>query len=143
MVKKWNSSFSMKGIRYGANFIYLFTRSKRFLAGSVIKLMNTQSTLRLNWVIQNNRQLQEAMAKKTALFGTLDSWLLYKLRQGTDTTKYVEHISDITNCTATGFFDPFTLGWAGWAIGLFDIKVIKNFLNKSVVVMISYRLFYR
>lgn len=103
--------------------MYMLTRKSRFLAGSVLKLMNSQTTLRLAWVIQHNKQLQEAIAAKTAMFGTLDSWLLYRLRQGTDSTatKQVEHIADISSCAATGFYDPFTLGWAQWAFKLFSL----------------------
>lgn len=122
LVNKWNSSISLKIMRATCNAFYLVTRNPRFLAGSVLKLMNTQVTMRLMWMIQNNLQLQEAMSNKTALFGTLESWMLYRLRQGLDRTKQVEHISDITNSTATGFFDPFTLEWASWALNLFSIK---------------------
>lgn len=74
-------------------------------------------------MIQNNKKLQLALENKTALFGTLDSWLLYRLHQGNDLSKPVEHISDLTSCSATGFYDPFTLGWAKWALSLFSIKV--------------------
>lgn len=73
-------------------------------------------------MIQNNKQLQAAIEQKTALFGTLDSWLLYRLRQGNHLDKHVEHISDVTNCSATGFYDPFTMQWAKWALNLFSIK---------------------
>lgn len=73
-------------------------------------------------MIQNNKKLQAAMEQKSALFGTLDSWLLYRLRQGTDSDFKPEHISDVTSCSATGFYDPFTLQWAKWALNLFSIK---------------------
>lgn len=63
-----------------------------------------------------------AIDRKTALFGTLDSWLLYRLRQGNQLEREVEHISDVTSCSATGFFDPFTMQWAKWALSLFSIK---------------------
>lgn len=63
------------------------------------------------------------MEQKNALFGTLDSWLLYRLRQGDDLDFKPEHISDVTSCAATGFYDPFTLQWAKWALNLFSIKV--------------------
>lgn len=82
-----------------------------------------QTTLRLSWMIQNNKKLQAAIEHKNALFGTLDSWLLYRLRQGTDLDFKPEHISDVTSCSATGFYDPFTLQWAKWALNLFSIKV--------------------
>lgn len=106
-----------------AHCLYLVTRSKRILAGSVVKLMNAQTTPRLCWMIQHNKKLQQAIENRTALFGTLDSWLLYRLRQGNSLSKYVEHISDVTSCAATGFYDPFTMQWAKWAISLFSIKV--------------------
>lgn len=89
----------------------------------------TQTTLRLSWMIQNNKKLQAAIEQKNALFGTLDSWLLYRLRQGTDLDYKPEHISDVTSCSATGFYDPFTLQWAKWALNLFNIKV--NYKEKE------------
>lgn len=73
-------------------------------------------------MIQNNKKLQAAIDRKTALFGTLDSWLLYRLRQGNQLDREVEHISDVTSCSATGFYDPFTMQWAKWALSLFAIK---------------------
>lgn len=73
-------------------------------------------------MIQNNKKLQAAIDRKTALFGTLDSWLLYRLRQGNHLDREVEHISDVTSCSATGFYDPFTMQWAKWALRLFSIK---------------------
>lgn len=111
--------------------------TKIFLIHHVILLTishsELQTTLRLSWMIQNNKKLQIAIEKKTALFGTLDSWLLHRLRQGNHPTAPVEHISDVTSCSATGFFDPFTLGWAKWAMSLFSIKV--SALNIAVVYL--------
>lgn len=77
-------------------------------------------------MIQNNKKLQQAIEKKTALFGTLDTWILYKLRRGHNLEKRVEHISDVTSCSATGFYDPFTMQWAKWALHLFSIRVCKR-----------------
>ncbi|XP_055322195.1 putative glycerol kinase 5 [Sitodiplosis mosellana] len=122
MVRKWNDSVTLKLMHGVSHFLYMFTRNKRFLAGSVLKLMNAQTTLRLSWMIQNNKKLQAAIEHKNALFGTLDSWLLYRLRQGNDLDFKPEHISDVTSCSATGFYDPFTLQWAKWALNLFSIK---------------------
>lgn len=126
MVRKWNDSVTLKLMHGVSHCLYLFTRNKRFLAGSVLKLMNAQTTLRLSWMIQHNKKLQAAIEQKNALFGTLDSWLLYRLRQGTDLEYRPEHISDVTSCSATGFYDPFTMQWAKWALNLFSIKVSKT-----------------
>lgn len=85
-------------------------------------------------MIQNNKKLQAAIEQKNALFGTLDSWLLYRLRQGTDLDFKPEHISDVTSCSATGFYDPFTLQWAKWALNLFSIKVRINQSNYNILL---------
>ncbi|XP_058125013.1 putative glycerol kinase 5 [Anopheles ziemanni] len=122
LVNEWNNSLTLRLLKFGAGFLYFFTRSNRFLAGRVIKLMNPQVTLRLSWIIHNNTVLQDDIKTGDVLYGTIDSWLLYRLRQGTDRSREVNHISDVTNCTSTGFYDPFAQQWAGWALNLFSIK---------------------
>lgn len=81
----------------------------------MLKFMNTQSTARFAWMIQNNEELKRGIQNKTALFGTVDTWLLTKLRSGSD------HLTDVTNATATGFFDPFMGSWAGWSFAICGI----------------------
>lgn len=80
-------------------------------------------------MIKNNKGLKDALKKNTAVFGTLDSWLLFRLRLGpsafikaTNHENY-EHISDISSCSATGFFDPFSMKWASWAFQMFPLEV--------------------
>ncbi|XP_070504877.1 glycerol kinase 5-like [Chironomus tepperi] len=121
IVKKWNNSYSFSGIHLGSNFLYCFTRSQKFLAGSVIKLTNPQVVPKLLWCLQNNKQLQDSLRKNEASFGTVDAFLLYRLRRGTSSDK-VETVMDVTNAIATGLYDPFTMSWAGWAINLFKIE---------------------
>ena len=102
-------------------------------------------------MLNHNEELKAAVKNNTAHFGTLESWLLFRLRLGVYQTgepisKNIEHISDISNCSATGFCmlilklnglycyknlllildDPFTRTWADWAIKLFSFKVIFN-----------------
>ncbi|XP_049876871.1 putative glycerol kinase 5 [Pectinophora gossypiella] len=117
LVKQWNHSYTWKLIRAGAYVLYLMSGSKRFRAGSVLKFMNTQTTLRLCWALQNIVTLKEAAKSNDAMFGTLDTWLLYRL-----TDKKV-HMTDVSSASATGFFDPFTMQWAGWAMTLFGIQM--------------------
>ncbi|PSN33677.1 hypothetical protein C0J52_18988 [Blattella germanica] len=116
LVRQWNHSLTMKGLRAGARCLYTMTRSKRFLAGSVLKLMNAQVTLRLAWVLQNVEPLRRAVETNEVMFGTVDTWLLYKLTGGT------LHVTDVSSASATGFFDPFTMQWGYWALKLFNIS---------------------
>lgn len=113
MVKEWNSSLAMKSLRTGSHFLYMISGSKRFLAGSVIKLMNTQTTLRLAWALQHVPGLKEAAIGKRAIYGGVDCWLLYKLTG--------KHITDASSASATGLFDPFTMQWADWGLKMFKL----------------------
>lgn len=113
LVEKWNGSFYLKAFKAVAAGAYFLTRNAKFLCGRAMKFLNPSVIVRLAWAVRNIPELEEAMNSGTALCGTLDSWLLYKLRQGHDPNKYVEHISDYSNCTATAYFDPFTLKYSG------------------------------
>lgn len=113
MVKEWNSSITMKGLRLVSQFLYTLTRRKRFLAASVFKFMNTQMTLRLLWVLQHVPGLQEATNNGNAVFGGVDCWLLYKLTG--------KHVTDVSSASATGLFDPFTMSWSGLMINLLKL----------------------
>lgn len=62
----------------------------------------------MSHIVRNNRKLKEAMLSSRAVFGTLDTFLLYKLKNVNGLEKF-EPITDITNASATGFFDPFTM----------------------------------
>ncbi|GLV42202.1 uncharacterized protein CBL_03789 [Carabus blaptoides fortunei] len=115
IVKQWNESLSMKGLRFGSNCLYLISRNKRYLAGSVLRIMNGQVTPRLAWCLQHLPDLVEAVREKYAMFGTVDTWILYKLSGGK------LHVTDVSNASATGFYDPFTFCWAGWALTMFKI----------------------
>ncbi|VVC97658.1 unnamed protein product [Leptidea sinapis] len=117
LVKQWNASYLWKVIRTGAYILFLMSRSKRFRAGSVLKFTNNQTTIRLYWALLNIPELKAAVERNDAMFGTLDTWLLYKL------TGSKLHVTDVSSASATGFFDPFTMNWAGWAMSIFGIPM--------------------
>ncbi|XP_055913478.1 putative glycerol kinase 5 [Eupeodes corollae] len=123
LVNKWNSGLMLKTLNTLSYGLYILTRSKRFLAGSVLKMMNGQVTLRLIHEIEANPKLKEAIENKTAVVDTLDSWIIYKLRTGLAKDLTIQHITDITSATATGLFDPFTLGWSDLMKMMFGINL--------------------
>ncbi|KAK2576501.1 hypothetical protein KPH14_005824 [Odynerus spinipes] len=122
MVQEWNRSITMKGIRTGAHIFYAFSRNKRFLAGSVLKFMNTQITLRLLWTLQHVPGLREAITNDKVAFGGVDCWLLYKLTG--------KHVTDVSSASSTGLFDPFTMQWATWAFNI--LKIPQNIFPEVV-----------
>lgn len=70
--------------------------------------------MRLLWALRNNRELKTAIKNGTAMFGTLDTWLIYRL------TKGKSYCTDYSCASATGMYDPFTLSWT-FLLKLFGI----------------------
>ena len=65
-----------------------------------------QSSAHVRWVLDNVPEAREAEARGKALFGTLDTWLLWKYTGGE------VHATDYSNVSATGMFDPFGMRWS-------------------------------
>ena len=60
---------------------------------------------KLMWLQQNQPKIREAIQAGKAYFGTVDTWLLYKL------TKGKKYLTDYTNASRTLFFNLSTLDW--------------------------------
>lgn len=118
LVKEWNNSFSMKGIRMGSKALHLVTRQKKYIVGGILKLKNAMVNMRLLWTIQNIPELTEALKteKENIMFGTLECWLLFKLSGDKKL-----HLSTYSNAAATGIFDPFSLDYVSWIPMVFGI----------------------
>ncbi|KAI0999631.1 putative glycerol kinase [Podosphaera aphanis] len=63
------------------------------------------SSLKLLWLMQNVKKIGEAYAAGTLSFGTVDSWLIYKLNGGKEAQV---HVTDTTNASRTMFMNIHT-----------------------------------
>ena len=82
------------------------------------------SASKISWVINNSPNARKSIKNKTLMFGTIDTWLVWKLTNG----KY--HITDTTNASRTLLFDINTLDWSD---ELLDIFSIPKFILPEVV----------
>ncbi|PVV03886.1 hypothetical protein BB560_001614 [Smittium megazygosporum] len=71
------------------------------------------SASKMIWMLENVESVKEAKEKGTLRFGTVDSWLLYKLTG--------KHITDATNASRTMLMDIHTLKWSPEACEFFGI----------------------
>lgn len=110
--KEWNSSMQLKFLNAGAGMMHFFTRSKRFLAASIITLTTQQVAPRLYWALNNIEGARDLMAKEELCFGTIDSWLLWKLTNGK------VHATDYSNICTTVLYDPFQLKYSDIMLNL-------------------------
>ncbi|ODN03587.1 putative glycerol kinase 5 [Orchesella cincta] len=115
LVKQWDNSLYVRAFRLVCKFLYSVTKNRRYLSGSVLKLMNELVSMRLLWVLDNIPGIREKIAMNQIKFGTLDTFLIYKLTEGE------HHVTEFSNACVTGFFDPFEMGYADWALKMFSI----------------------
>ncbi len=60
---------------------------------------------KVKWLLDNVEGLRERVGEGEIAFGTIDSWLVYKLTGGR------EHITDYTNASRTMLYNIFDLDW--------------------------------
>jgi len=70
---------------------------------------------KLNWLLKNVPGVRERANAGKLAFGTVDSWLIWKLTQGT------RHVTDATNASRTMLFNIHTLEWDEELLKLMDI----------------------
>lgn len=74
------------------------------------------SGTKLMWLNENVPALKEAVRNGKAYFGTIDTWLLYRL------TKGKSYYTDYTNASRTLFFNLFTLSWDQDLLKVFELE---------------------
>jgi len=72
------------------------------------------SALKLVWLFENLPQAKARAARGQALFGTVDSWLIWNLTGG-------RHLTDATNASRTLLMNLETLDWDEELLRLFDV----------------------
>ena len=69
---------------------------------------------KMNWLVKNVPAISDAVSKGNALFGTIDSWLLWNLTEGI-------HKTDVTNASRTLLMNLETLDWDEDLLKLFSV----------------------
>lgn len=80
------------------------------------------SGTKIKWILDNVDGAREKAAKGELLFGTIDTWLMWKLSGGEI------HATDYTNASRTMIYNIHTLEWDEELISLIDVP--KNILPK-------------
>lgn len=73
------------------------------------------SATKVRWILENVSGAREKAEQGKLLFGTVDSWLIWKLSGGKS------HVTDVSNASRTMLFDINTLEWDKELLKIFDI----------------------
>lgn len=69
------------------------------------------SALKLLWLLEHVEAVKEAVKKGDALFGTIDTWLIWNMTGGCSTESPGLHVTDISNAARTMLMNIKTLEW--------------------------------
>ena len=73
---------------------------------------------KLRWLLDADEQLRADAERGAAIFGTVDTWLLWNLTGG---TAGGVHVTDVTNASRTMLMDLRTLDWDDELLGIFSV----------------------
>ncbi|RYP20301.1 hypothetical protein DL765_002864 [Monosporascus sp. GIB2] len=87
-----------------------------------LPLSTYPSSVKLLWLLRNHEGVRKAYDESRLAFGTVDSWLVYKLNGG---TKNNVHVTDTSNASRTMFMNLHTLQYDDELIAFFGIDRTK------------------
>ena len=92
-----------------------------------LRLDSYFSATKINWILNNIDGAKEKANNNELLFGTVDTWLLWKLTAGKN------HYTDTSNASRTLLFDIEKLKWSKSLLELFEIpsSLLPEVLNSS------------
>lgn len=87
------------------------------------------SATKVKWILDHVPGARQAAAQGKLLFGTVDSWLIWKLSGGKC------HVTDVSNASRTMLFDIHNLNWDNKLLEIFDIpeKMLPEVKSSSEV----------
>jgi glycerol kinase len=76
------------------------------------------SATKLEWILSDNNEIREKAKRGEVLFGTLDTWIIFKLTG--------RHLTDVSNASRTMLFNIYDLKWDDELLSIFNVP--KNIL---------------
>lgn len=94
-----------------------------------LPLSTYPSSVKLEWLFRNSQKVRETYEAGRLMFGTIDTWLLYKLNGGKERNI---HVTDATNASRTMFLNLHTLDYDPFILEFFKVDPKKIRLPKVV-----------
>eukprot|EP00466_Bigelowiella_natans_P006627 jgi/Bigna1/91890/estExt_fgenesh1_pg.C_1280005 len=85
------------------------------------------SAFKLRWLIENDSKVKEAVDNDSAAFGTVESYLIWKLTEGR------KHVTDCTNASRTMLMDLKSLEWSEKLCDTLGVPYNGNLLPQKIV----------
>lgn len=102
---RMNRNLLWKIIQFFAGILSRITGSTFLTAASQLKFVTDHILPRLLMVFDMNPEIRKKAEEGSALFGTIETYLLYRMTGGRI------HATDASNAAATSLYNPFDLKW--------------------------------
>ncbi len=123
LVEEYSSKFKVKFGKFLGDVVNgiakFFPSIKKTERGAYIANLTyvsfgtSHTSMHLRWLMNDVEEIKEAIEDERALFGTIDTWVTWNLTG--------RHVTDYTNASATGLFDPFYLKWSDNVMDVLDL----------------------
>jgi len=102
--KPYHNAIVWQDTRTDKICISLKNKEKIFQQKAGLPIATYFSGPKIKWLLDNVKGLREAAESGEAIFGNMDSWIIWNLSGG-------KHITDVTNASRTMLMDLKTLNW--------------------------------
>jgi glycerol kinase len=112
-----NKNIKWKFVKLGAAIVSRFTGSTMLTAIGMLDFVTDHALSRLNWLFEKRSDVYERAINGDLMFGTLDTWFVYKLTGGK------VHATDTSNAASTSLYNHFDNKWNSIFCNLFKIPM--------------------
>jgi glycerol kinase len=116
--RPWYNAIVWQDIRTDRIVAALETSRRLLCARTGLPPATYFSAPKLQWILENVDGVRSAAERGDAVFGTVDSWLIWNLTGGADGGI---HVTDVTNASRTQLMDLRSLDWDDELLAMFGI----------------------
>ena len=117
MCTEWNNSSFMNVFQWAGWVLGSLCGSHRMLCASTFKAKCNTIPMRLKWILMHNKKAHALLKSRKLCFGTLETWLIWKLTKGRTWA------TEFSCASCTGIFDIWTMSWSSVMSYLFEIPI--------------------
>jgi len=116
--RPWCNAIVWQDTRTSARISALEPHRQRLIDRTGLPPATYFSSGKLAWILEHVDGVRAAAARGEAVFGTIDTWVIWNLTGGPDGGL---HVTDVTNASRTQLMNLRTLDWDDELLDLFDI----------------------
>ena len=117
LTAKINKNIKWNLVKLGSAIVSTFTRGAMLTATGMLTFITDHALPRMLWLFNKYPEVYAKAKNGKLLFGTLDTWFVYKLTGGK------VHATDTSNAASTSLYNHFDLKWNSIFCNLFKIPM--------------------